>query len=209
MSLMQIVGRRSSVFTRLTLMFAEELDVAYELVPIHDMLALGPDVYADNPALKLPILRRNGSSVFGALNICRALSEQSSHRSRIVWPEHMTDDLSRNAQELVWHCMAAQVQYVMGVVLGKLPPENVFFTKTLNGLRGSLRWLDDHIIDAFRALPDERIVSTFEASLFCLIEHLLFRPSISLESYPALLKFSQEFGSRASAQRTLYTFDAK
>jgi glutathione S-transferase len=209
MSLMQIVGRRSSVFTRLTLVFAEELEVEYELVPIHDMLALGSDVYADNPALKLPILRRNGSSLFGALNICRALSEQSSHRSRIVWPEDMADDLSRNAQELVWHCMGAQVQYVMGVVLGKLPADNIFFTKTLNGMRGSLRWLDDHIIDALSALPDGRLLSTFEASLFCLIEHLVFRPSVPLEPYPALLKFSDQFGSRASAQRTPYTFDAK
>lgn len=208
MSLMQIVGRRSSVFTRLTLLFAEDLEVAYELVPIHDMLALGPDVYADNPALKLPILRRNGSSLFGALNICRALSEQSAHRNRIVWPEQMTDDLSRNAQELVWHCMSAQVQYVMGAVLGKLPADNIFFTKTLNGLRGSLRWLDDHAVDALNALPPQRLLSTLEASLFCLIEHLMFRPSVSLEPYPALLEFSREFASRPSAQRTSYTFDA-
>jgi len=207
MSAMQIVGRRSSVFTRLTLVFAEELGVAYELVPLYDMLALGPDVYADNPALKLPILRRGTSSLFGALNICRALSEQSTHRSGIVWPEDLSDDLSRNAQELVWHCAAAQVQYVMGTVLGKLPADNIFFIKTLNGMRGSLQWLDDHLAEALSALPQQRLLSMFEGSLFCLIEHLVFRPSVSLEPYPALLRFSQEFGHRASAQRTAYTFD--
>src|SRR4051812_28556888 len=71
----QIHGRSSSHFTRLTLIFAHELGVAFELVPIHDMTLVDPAVYAGNPALKLPALRRNGSLVLGAENICRTLAE--------------------------------------------------------------------------------------------------------------------------------------
>ena len=205
---MEIVGRRSSVFTRMPLIFAETFGVPYTFVAIHDMKDLDPAAYAGNPALKMPALRRNGSLLLGALNICRAIAEAADAQRRVVWPEELRDDESRTAQELVWHCMAAQVQYVMGAVLGKLPADNIFFAKTLNGLRGSLRWLEDHVTDALSALPDQRLVSTFEASLFCLIEHLVFRPSISLDSYPALLEFSQQFGSRASARKTAYTFDA-
>jgi len=37
MSTLRIVGRSSSLFTRLALIFAEELGVPVELVPIHDM----------------------------------------------------------------------------------------------------------------------------------------------------------------------------
>ena len=37
MNTLQIVGRRSSHFTRLTRVFAEELGVPYEIVPIYDM----------------------------------------------------------------------------------------------------------------------------------------------------------------------------
>ena len=103
MSLIQIVGRRSSLFTRMPLIFAGELGVPFDFVPIYDMTELGPDVYAGNPALKLPILRANGSVLFGAQNICRALAERASKPARIVWPEALSDDLSRNAQELVWH----------------------------------------------------------------------------------------------------------
>ena len=48
---MQIVGRRSSLFTRMPLIFAEELRVTYELVPIYDMKDLNPETYGGHPAL--------------------------------------------------------------------------------------------------------------------------------------------------------------
>ena len=52
-----LVGRRSSVFTRLPLLFAETLGVACDFVPIGDMTRTDPQLYAGNPALKLPILK--------------------------------------------------------------------------------------------------------------------------------------------------------
>lgn len=207
MSALQIVGRSSSVFTRLPLIFAEELQVPYELVPIHDMTALGPEVYAGNPALKLPILRVQGEALFGALNICRAIDERAERPARVVWPEELRSVLSRNAQELVWHAMAAQVQIVMGAVVGKLPADNVYFTKALSGLEGSLRWLDSHMTDVMSELPARRDISVFEASLFCLVDHLVFRQTLSVEPYAALVRFTQAFARRPSAKRTVYRFD--
>src|SRR5690348_1857691 len=142
---MQLVGRRSSVFTRMPLLFAAELDVAIEVIPIPDMMQLGPEAYAGNPALKLPILRRGDEVLFGAQNICRAIAEASASTRRITWPEVLTDTLSRNGQELVWHVMTAQVQVVMGTVVNKLPPDNGYFAKALAGMRGSLQWLDANL----------------------------------------------------------------
>lgn len=204
---MQIVGRSSSHFTRMPRIFAEELGVPYELVPIHDMKALGPEVYAGNPALKLPILRTDYGVLFGAQNICRALAEQARKPVRVVWPEDMHDDLSRNAQELVWHAMTAQVQLVMGTAIGKLPADNVYFAKIRAGFQGALRWLDTHLEDAQRALPSPRDLSVFEVSLFCLIEHLEFRETIPVTPYSRLVRFAREFAKRPSAQRTAYRFD--
>jgi glutathione S-transferase len=135
---MQIVGRSSSLFTRMPLIFAEELGVPYELVPIHDMTALGPEVYAGNPALKLPILRTDDGVLFGAQNICRAIAERAQKPARIVWPEGLHDELSRNAQELVWHAMTVQVQLIMGTIIGKLPADNVYFAKMRTGFEGAL-----------------------------------------------------------------------
>jgi glutathione S-transferase len=205
---MQIVGRNSSHFTRLPRIFAHELGVPLELVPIYDMRALGPEVYAGNPSLKLPILRTENGVIFGALNICRVIAERATRPARIVWPEDLRDDLSRNAQEMVWHAMAAQVQIVMGTGIGKLPADNVFFVKASTGLEGALSWLEANLAAALGALPSPRDLSVFEASLFCLIEHLSFRITVPVEPYPALARFAAELAAtKASARETAYKFD--
>jgi glutathione S-transferase len=144
--------------------------------------------------------------LFGAHNICRAIAEQAGKPAQIVWPEQVTDNLSRNAQELVWHCMAAQVQLVVGTIIGKLPAENIYFAKARAGLEGSLRWLDRQLADALRVLPPRRDLSLFEVSLFCLTEHLGFRGTIAVEQYPALQHFTRAFALRPSAQRTVFRF---
>src|SRR5688572_23366418 len=110
MTSLQIVGRRSSHFTRIARIFAEELGLSYEIVPIYDMTAHDSTIYANNPALKLPILRSGDEVVFGTENICRAMAERAQQSVAIVWPEQLRAPVSRNAQELVWHCMTAQVQ---------------------------------------------------------------------------------------------------
>ena len=207
MSTLQIVGRSSSLFTRLPLIFAEQLAVPYELVPIHDMTALGPEVYAGNPALKLPILRFKGTVLFGALNICRALDERAERPARIVWPEELRSAVARNAQELVWHGMAAQVQLVFGTLVGKLPADNIYFTKARAGLEGALQWLDAHVTDVMSELPAPRGLSVFEASLFCLVEHLAFRETLDVEPYAALVRATRTFAERPAAKRTAYRFD--
>ena len=203
----QIIGRSSSHFTRVTLMFAHQLAVPFELVPIYDMTQVDAAAYAGNPALKLPTLRYAGGLVFGAENICRTLAELAPAPAAIIWPEQLRQPLARNAQELVWHGMAAQVQLVLGTVICKLPADNVYFTKALTGFEAALQWLDEHLGEVRKLLPAPRDLSLFEVTLFCLIEHLVFRPTLPIDAYPALLKFSEEFGTRPAAQRTRYQVD--
>lgn len=180
----------------------------FELVPIPDMTALDPHAYGDNPALKLPILRLGGTSLFGAQNICRAIAEHATDdpAPRIVWPEELVDPISRNAQELVWHAMSAQVQLVMGTVLARLPADNVFFMKARAGLEGSLQWLETHLSEALAALP-ERDFSLFEIATLCLVEHLAFRPTVPMDAYTHLRAFAARFAADPAAQRTAYRFD--
>jgi glutathione S-transferase len=203
---MQLVGRSSSLFTRMPLMFAAELAVPLELVPVPDMTRVEPQHYGGNPALKMPILRLDGAELYGALNICRAIAESSTSQKLIIWPEQLADTLSRNAQELVWHCMGAQVQIVMGTVVNHLPAEDGFFAKTRASLAGGLRWLDERVTACLSALPP-RGLSVFEVSLFCLVEHLAFRPSVAVEEYAALRRFTAAYGAREAARRTAYRFD--
>lgn len=202
----RILGRSSSLFTRVPLIFAEELGIRYELEPIYDMTAMDPKAYGDNPALKLPSLRRGESLLFGSQNICRAVAELSRPAARIAWPEDLCDDLSRNAHELLWHAMAAQVQLVFGTIIGNLPADNVYFAKGRAGFEGSLLWLDRYATRILDALPP-RDLSLFETSLFCLIEHLVFRGTLPVSPYPSLARFSEQFALRPSAQRTRYRFD--
>jgi len=204
---MQIVGRSSSHFTRMPLMFAHELGVPFEFAPVYDMTSMDSDIYAGNPALKLPILRTQNSSLFGAQNICRALVEMAGSRKRIVWPEELRDNLSRNAQELVWHGMSAQVQVAFGTIVCKLPGENTYFVKARSGLERSLGWLDENLGSALRMLPLQRDLSVFEVSLFCLVDHLTFRRTVDIAPFSALVRFIEEFGMRPSARHTAYRFD--
>jgi glutathione S-transferase len=203
---LQIIGRSSSHFTRVPLIFAHELGLACELLPIYDMTRVDADIYAGNPALKMPTLRRGGSLVFGAENICRALVDLADTQLRIVWPEQLRTDLARNAQELVWHGMAAQVQLIFGTVVAELPADNLYFTKSRQGFEGALRWLDDNIEVVLAGLP-ARDLGLLEVTLFCLVEHVALRGTVPIAPYPALLRFAEGFGQRPSAQRTQYRFD--
>lgn len=207
MTQLQIVGRRSSHFTRLARIFAEELGVAYEIQPIYDMTESTPQVYANNPALKLPILRAGDEVVFGTENICRALADRAGAGDEIVWPERLRATVSRNAQEMVWHCMTAQVQIVFGAQVCKLPGDSLYFEKARTGFEGALAWLDQHIGEALAALPANRRLSLFEASLFCMIEHLHFRKTVPVEQYLGLQAFVRSFAARPSAQRTPYQLE--
>jgi glutathione S-transferase len=207
MSMIQIVGRRGSHFTRMVRMVAHEVDVKYELVPIYDMRQLEAGAYADNPALKLPILRRGDASLFGALNICRTLAELVGATAQIEWPEDRSDDLARNAQELVWHAMAAQVQLIVGTVIGKLPADNIYFVKTRTGLEGSLRWLDANLAKVLATRRADPRLSIFEVSMFCLIEHVRWRETAAIDRCARLTAWASDYATRPSALATVYEAD--
>jgi glutathione S-transferase len=201
-----IVGRSSSHFTRLVRIFALELGVACEFAPVYDLSSLDARDYGGNPALKLPVLKMDEASIFGAENICRALADLAPVHQRIVWPEDVRDVQARNAQEFVWHAMQAQVQLGFGTQIAMLPVDSVYFVKAATGMQNVLEWLDERVQAVIDALPPHDL-SMFEASLFCLIEHVEFRATVSLTPYGRLTAFALAFGQRASAQQTPYVFD--
>lgn len=202
----RITGRSSSHFTRLARVFALELDVACEFAPVYDLASLDARDYAGNPALKLPVLTMQGATVFGAENICRVLAEAAPTPRHIVWPEDLRDLQARNAQELAWHAMQAQVQLGFGTQIAQLPADSIYFAKAAAGLRNALQWLDERLAAVIATLPS-RDLSVLEVSLFCLVEHLAFRATVPLAPYGHLTAFAREFGQRASARSTAYRFD--
>jgi glutathione S-transferase len=180
--------------------------VSCEFIPVYDLSSLDARDYAGNPALKLPVLVRDDVAVFGAENICRSLVELTPEPRNIIWPEDLRSVQARNAQELVWHAMQAQVQLAFGTQIAKLPVDSVYFVKADTGMRNTLEWLDERVSAVIEDLPP-RDLSLLEASLFCLLEHLEFRATVSLTSYDHLLAFARTFGERQSAQQTPYVFD--
>jgi hypothetical protein len=103
--------------------------------------------------------------------------------------------------------MSAQVQLVFGTLVAQLPADNIYFSKAATGFEGALRWLDAHLAEVLRALPSPRDLSLFEVSLFCLVDHLVFRPTVDLKPYASLRAFAQEFSKHPSARRTPYKYD--
>jgi hypothetical protein len=156
--------------------------------------------------MKLPNMQIDGRTVFGMQNICRALARIAPRRATIIWPETIDDNLLANAQELVLHSMATQVQIVLGTVVAKLPASNPFFSKLQTGFTSCLAWLDRELPSVLQALPP-RDLSLFEVTLYCLIDHLKLRPTISLEPYAQLGRFREHYGMRESVGQTQYFFD--
>lgn len=204
-----LVGRSSSHFTRVAAIFAHELRLPFELVVVQDPMSFDAAMYGGHPAFKIPTLCIGESALFGTENICRKLTELAGRSGdlSIVFPEHVSSDVGRCAQELVWHAMTVQVQLVIGTLFGGLPPDNVFFAKARQGMQGALAWLDAHLSTVLSLLPTARDLSVFEVTLFCLVEHLSFRPTISVDPYLALSAFAANFAKRASAQRTRFRLD--
>jgi glutathione S-transferase len=190
-------------------MVAHELGLPVELHVLHDMSSVDGADYGGHPALKIPTLHVNELSVFGSDNICRKLAQLAGRADdpRVVLSHHVSSDLVRNAQELVSHAMAVHVQLILGVQMAKLPSDSAFFTKSALGMRRSLAWLDERLERVLAELPAQRAFSVFEVSLFCLLDHLDFRPTVPRDELLQLGRFAEEFAARASARNTPYCFD--
>ena len=201
-----LIGRSSSHFTRVVRVIAAELGVLYAFQPVFDLASCDPADYGGNPAMKLPVLRLGAETVFGAENICRTLGERHAGAERIVWTELLPGPAARNVQEMIWHAMAAQVQLVFGTQAAHLPADNLYFAKAARGLEQVLAWLDAHLDGVLAALPS-RTTSLLEVSLFCLLEHLDFRPSVGWEGHQRLQAFAAGFAQRPSARATAYRLD--
>jgi len=201
-----IIGRSSSHFTRVTRVFAHELGVSYGFEPVLDLLSLDAAHYAGNPSLKLPILRDQAATWFGALNICRELARRASAAHRIVWPESLQQRMAANAQELVLQGMASEVTLVMETLAA---PERVdsYHEKSRKGLLGCLAWLEQHLPEVLATLPEAQNPSYLEVTAFCFVTHLEWRGLVDTAQYRSLTAFAQHFAARPSALATPYAFD--
>lgn len=206
---LRLTGRSGSHFTRVVRIIAHELRLPLELDVLVDLMSLDVKDYGGHPAFKIPTLHVGESALFGTDNICNRLVELAGRADdpRIVRSGQLTTDLLRSAQELVWHAMSVQVQLIIGLRISKLPAENPYFVKARLGLHGGLVWLDERLDPVLAALPSPRDLSVFEVSLFCLVEHLEFRPMVPLDDAPKLRAFAKRFGERESAQLTPYRAD--
>ena len=202
-----LIGRSSSHFTRTTRIYAAEMHVDYSFQVVGDLMSYDPGDYGGNPALRLPTLQTPRGTWFGALNICREFSRQSSYGARTVWPEDLDEPLVANAQELVVQAMTTEVALIMAELSGS-DNGNAHHIKMRKSLVNMMRWLENNVREALDALPSERDLSYLEVTLFCLVSHLEFREVLPLSPYPDLNKFCKHFAERASAYETTYRFDA-
>ena len=205
----EIIGRRSSHFTRLVLIVAHELGVEYSYMHVVDLMALDTKSYGDHPGLRLPTLKFDGEAVFGAVNICRILAKIMKRENDVVWPdEGDASILLTNMYEITMQTMASQVSLVIAVEVSKLDPASAFVTKLRVGMAGMLEWLDTRLVEYQAQLPGDRLISITEAALYCVYEHIRCRNTSELTAYPNLARFVTEFGQRTSAKQTPYRFDS-
>ena len=204
MTELTLVARSSSHFSRTARMFALELGVPHTFRPVLDLTSRDMAAYADNPALKVPILVDDAGPLFGTENICRELVRRSGRGAEVVLRGAVADRRVANAEELVLHAMSTEVSLIVAQLAGdgRLAP-----AKLDRSLDGSLRYLDDHLDEALAALPAPRLLSFLEVAVFCLVTHLPFGEIRSVDGYPRLVAFGRAFGARGGARATEYAFD--
>jgi glutathione S-transferase len=206
MDTVELVGRSSSHFTRVVRIFALELAVPHTFRPLFDLTSLDAASYAQNPALKIPILVDERGPLFGAENICRELVRRATtDGTSVVMRGEVSARVVANAEELTLHAMSSGVSVIMarGPSGDQAVPQ-----KVLKSLDNALCYLDQNLDDVLAALPQTRTLSFFEVALFCVVTHLPFRKVRDVTPFKRLGDFCQSFGERASAVATGYRFDA-
>lgn len=201
----RLFGRSGSHYTRLARIVAYEAAVDLAFEPVPDIRGLDPAEFGGHPGLKIPTLHDGGEPVFGSLEICRRLVAASPVGLTVIWPEAFPAAL-RNGWELLSQGMQNQVQLAFGVSICGLPVEHPFFHKTRLGLQNILDWLEDRAPELLAADPPGDL-SLFQATLFCLLKHLTFRPTFEPAPLPRLRAASDAFARRASALATPYGMD--
>lgn len=202
---MTLVGRSSSHFTRVTRMFALELGVPHAFQPVLDLTTLDAAAYANNPALKIPILVDDRGALFGTENICREIVRRSARGAEVVLRGDVADRVVANAEELTLHVMTAEVGLIMAKMAGDpslAPP------KVSRSIESCLRHLDGTLDAVLAAMPPARALSFVEVALFCVVTHLPFREVMDVTPWSRLADFCRRFGERDSARATTYRFDA-
>jgi glutathione S-transferase len=187
-------------------MFACELGVDYSFRPVADLSSRNMNHYADNPALKIPVLETPEGPWFGAINICRELARRTLHAPKILWPEQLHERTAANAQELVLQGMSTEVALIMQ---SATEPGGAIATssKAFESLSNSLAWLDANLLDICARTSSRETLSLLELTTYCFVTHLAFRKVADLSPYGALQAFCEAFGDRPSARATIYRFD--
>jgi glutathione S-transferase len=205
MSALEIVGRSSSHFTRVTRVFAHELAVPHTFRPVLDLTSIDQDAYAGHPALKVPALVDERGALFGSENICRELARRSTTASRVVMRGEVEERVVQNAEELTVHVMTAEVSLILAKMAGD---ERLAPPKVRRSIENSLDYLDAHVDAVIATLPAERGLSFVEVALFCVVRHLPFREIMDVSAWSHLAAFCDRFGERPSAKATEYRFDS-
>jgi len=200
----ELWGRSSSHFTRVARIFALELAIPHDFRPVLDMTTLEPGAYANNPALKMPVLVDEYGALFGAENVCRALLRRSEQASaRVIMRGDVPERAVANVEELTLHVMSCEVSLIMAKAAGSVAPP-----KVLPSMHNSLRYVDEALGASLAALPKDRLLSFLEVTLFCLVTHLQFREVMDVSGFERLADFCSLFAERESAKATAYRFDA-
>jgi glutathione S-transferase len=200
-----LVGRSSSHFTRVARIFALELGVPHAFRPVLDMTSPDAATYANNPALKVPVLVDGDGPLFGTENICRELARRSQMRAKVVFRGDVADRGVANAEEMTLHVMSSEVSLILAQIAGD---ERLAPPKVRRSIENGLAYLNDGVDRALAALPADRALSFLEAALFSLVTHLPFRKIMDVAGYERLTAFCDQFGERESAKQTEYRFDA-
>jgi glutathione S-transferase len=197
---MKVFGTYPSHFTRKVRIVLQELGISYEFLPLKNLMATGPEHFANNPLHQLPTIIAGDKTLIDSDLICEYLIEKYGNGRLCVYPE---GDIVAHKQRLaiINGGMDAGVK-IIRAQRNEIPLTYPFFQQEKASLVASLDWLEKDL-GSNNFYGSKEILSLLELNLFCFLEWAVFRAMIpSLEIYPNLQRFEKFHKNRASFQKT-------
>lgn len=139
---MQLFGTQKSHFTRKVRLLLDHLQRPYEFIDIGDVSRLSQDIFQDNPAMSVPVLKDGQQTVYDSDHIAAYIVKQFNPTDDF---NVLTTDIDLlNARSLLNAAMSAEVRLVLGQRTGLDIENSDFFNKSKAVICATLDWCEAH-----------------------------------------------------------------
>lgn len=201
---MKLFGTAPSHFTRKVRVVLQELALPCEMVPIENLMDLGPEHFGQNPLHQIPVLEDGARRLIESDLICEYLLEKHGKPSSPVVFLPRGDRFEQLTRLAVMNGGMASGVKIMRARRSAIPQFErfAFFQQDQASIEAALRWLEKDL--GQKIFYDSGVqLSLLDVTLMCFADWVLFREMVpNLNPYPNIARFVAAHRERPSFVRT-------